>query len=115
MTSDLGFIPNSAQGNSDKLSSEIAVSITPLTKRATKRVVYGVYEPFFAPIEDLEADKDGDGLSSKQIQKVTAQGRVFLYDDQVHWLNFQNIQVGHDAIAIQSLIGDSKSLRMKKC
>jgi len=77
-----------------QLSSEVKVSITPLTGRATRQVTYGVHEAFYARVEDLQAEKDGDSLSSRQIEKTTSQGKSFLYNDQTHLLKFKHVQVG---------------------
>lgn len=80
---------------SHRLSSHVQVSATYLSRRATDQVTYYVGEPYFAPIQEISATLDGDGLPAGQIVKTLPEREdVFLSDTHVHKIKFKTVRRG---------------------
>ena len=77
------------------LTSEVRVSATYLSRRATDHVTHYVAEPYYAKVQEISAALDGDDLPSEQIVKTLPERKdVFLDDTHVHKIKFKSVKPG---------------------
>ncbi len=78
-----------------RLTSDVRVSATYLSRRATDRVTYHVGEPYYAKVLKISAALDGDDLPSDQIVKSLPERKdVFLSDAHLHSIKFKAVHRG---------------------